>query len=140
MTQQIVTREWLEQHKQAQHEVSDEIELRLTDGEHLNIDKLIHEYYPELHPLEANTMVRGRVATARHRLAKKGVAICLVGQKTFGVPKTKVQYTYGQMWYARQVQGLVKQAFQLYKFGQQQNLIPAGLKKERLMLPVIYDK
>lgn len=119
--------------------VSDEIELRLRDGEKLDLMQLVHNYYRELHPLEGIMKVRGHLATAKSRLEREGVAVCLTGPKTFGVPTKQSEYEYGQRWYSRQIKGLLTTALFLHKYGQQHNLIPANMRQEKLSLPSFID-
>ena len=116
-------------------DITTEIENRIRDGEKLNIDSLVQEYYPELHPLEALTRIRGKLYTVRNRLAKEGIAACAIGTKTFGVPTNQREYVFGQMNYYRHIKGLIVHANNLYQFGSKKNLLPANFQLKSFKLP-----
>lgn len=120
-----------------QPNIVDELEARVRNGEVLDREELINEYYPHTEPVIAAYRLAGQLQTVRRHLNKDGLPLVSVGRGKIDIPKSKQDYMYAHNRTLRHLYGLYTQANILFSYGQDKRLLPPGLDVSTLKLPAL---
>jgi len=113
---------------------------RWLKGEHIARKELArhlqHQFkFDEDH---ADASSYAAVKRAKDELWREGeIVIVNLGEGVYGIPKTKEEYAFAQRTYYTKVKSMMTGALRVYQYGQGHNLLPDGMKQERLMLPKV---